>query len=208
MKNLKMIIHWLGPLGSVTLCVLIILLMHLAIKNIGNMLGGVFDPKLSYSIDTSIVGIKEVNLLKPYRVITAGFSEAKYAIGDKEAVLKYQYKGMAEYSVDLSTLKCVKNDGNLELELCEPVLEKPIMINIPDPRMWDVTAPFGKSGVCNEWFRNEEGKIIDKQIRADVDTEENCQKAKQQTEDILRYLLLPHIQDASRIQFRWRAKKN
>lgn len=147
-----------------------------------------------------------MSMLKPYRVVTAGFSEANYSIGDRSAVLKYQYKGMAEYSVDLSTIKCINKDGNLELELCEPILEKPIMLNIPNPRLWSVEAPLGKGNECDEWFRKEEGRIVANRIRTDVDTEENRKKAKEQTEVTLRYMFSPLIEDVSKIKFIWKSK--
>lgn len=51
MKNIRKIILWLGPLGCVTMCIVGFLFLR-------NM-RYVFDPKISVSIDTLIIGIKK-----------------------------------------------------------------------------------------------------------------------------------------------------
>jgi hypothetical protein len=194
MKNLRKIVLWLGPLGCVTLCVVGFLILQ-------KMIVVFKKPPVAVSIDTMITSIKKMNLLKPYRVIAAGFSEERSADGN--AVLKYQYKGMAEYSVDLSTIECVESADSLELTLSMPRLEKPIMLNLPNPRLWKVDASILRSGKWDEWFRQEEGRIIANRIRADVDTDENRQKAKQQTETTLRYMFSPLVTDVSKVKFKW-----
>ena len=200
MNNLKKIILWLGLIGCVMLWVIGLRNM---IGGFQNMIGG-FGPRTIVSIDTLITGVKKMNLLKPYRVVTAGFANEYASDGNEKAELVYQYKGMAEYSVDLSTVKCIKNNNDLELELCEPVLEKPIMLNLPNPMLWDVTNyPAFKKTKWEEWFKREEGRIVANRIRTDVDTEENREKAKEQTEVTLRYMFSPLIEDVSKIKFKW-----
>ena len=201
MNTLKKICVWLGPLGIVVFGVVLVLFL----RDIKRSFSHVLRPTLGQSIDTMIVGLKETKCLKPYKVITGGFAkECRTEDGKGKATLIYQYKGMAEYSVDLSSLKCVQNDGVIEMILRTPVLEMPIMLKLPVPRLFEVQAsPFFRKRYWEEEFRRAEGELVAKRIRSDVDTPENLNKAKDQTEKILRYMLASVLQDGIELRFVW-----
>ena len=201
MNTLKKICVWLGPLGIVVFGVVLALFL----RDIKRSFSHVLRPTLEQSIDTMIVGLKETKCLKPYKVITGGFAEeCRTEDGKGKATLTYQYKGMAEYSVDLSSLKCVQNEGVIEMILRTPVLEMPIMLKLPVPRLFEVQAsPFFRKGYWEEKFRRAEGELVAKRIRSDVDTPENLNKAKDQTEKILRYMLASVLQDGMELRFVW-----
>lgn len=201
MNTLKKICVWLGPLGIVVFGVVLVLFL----RDIKRSFSHVLRPTLEQSIDTMIVGLKETKCLKPYKVITGGFAkECRTEDGKVEATLTYQYKGMAEYSVDLSSLKCVQKDGVIEMILRTPVLEMPIMLKLPVPRLFEVQASsLLRKGDWEEEFRRAEGELVAERIRSDVDTPENLNKAKDQTEKVLRYMLTSVLQDGMELRFIW-----
>ena len=176
MNAVKKFCVWLGPLGTVVLGVVFVLFL----RDIKRSFSHVFRPTLEQSIDTMIIGLKETKCLKPYKVITGGFAKECWTEeGKGEATLTYQYKGMAEYSVDLSSLKCVQNSGVVEMTLKTPVLEMPVMLKLPCPRLFDVQASsILRKGYWEEKFRRQEGELVAKRIRTDVDTQKISIKQK------------------------------
>lgn len=184
-KHFQNLIAWLGPIGCLALMITLVALM----KNYGGLMidsiTNCFKHEQMSTVDSIIRGVKYVGLLKPYKVVVSDFAEEKRVFGKKTCTLKYQYKGMAEYSVDLNKLLVSKSeDGIYTISLPEPKLEDPIAIPIEWPRLWEADGE-------DRSFRQLEGKIVDARIRKEVDMPKHRELAKSQAEDIIRNMLSP-----------------
>ena len=199
-KILSAFASWAGPFGCVVAALALVLVVsNLVFSTDG---GGMFEP-VEGSADTIVTGIRKMSALKPYKVITAGFGTEMRTEGEATAVLDYQYKGMAEYFVDLSKMEVVADGKDSKVILPAPVLGEPVLLPLPTNRLWHVDAPW-KMREWKDKFRLEKHKIMDRQMRQNIDTSENREKAKEQTERILRSMFLPTGIDESKIKFEWR----
>lgn len=186
---------WAGPLGSIVAVLVFVLVIHRLVMPVVTNGSAV-----EVSADTIIMGIQRVAKLKPYKVITAGFDTEIRQDGKAKAELYYQYKGMVEFVVDLSKMKVSIDDDTVKVCLMLPSISNPYMLPMPTNRLWHVKA----SGKMSEQFRQERGKIMSLRMSKDANTPENLEKAKEQTERILRSLFLPIGIDESKIKFEWR----
>jgi hypothetical protein len=187
--------RWSGPLG----CIVAVLAIIFVIPRF--VMRAVFErSSVGVSVETTIKGMQKVSKLKPYKVITAGFATEIRQDGNETAKLDYQYKGMVEFVVDLSKMKISIDGDTVKVSLNRPTLSNPFMLPMPTNSLWLVEA----SRKMGERFLKEWGQIMSRRIRQDADTLENREKAKAQTERILRSMFLPTGIDESKIKFEWR----
>lgn len=197
MKKLSYIFHFLGPFGCVLVVLLIIILIRMLFEQISQIIV-VPDSDQKHSAETVITSVSETGLLKPYKVIAAGVgNEAVTNQADEVGVLWYQYKGFAEFAVDLRKMRVNVSDNDIVLMLPNPVIESPVSLQLKAPYFWEV-----EPSKFDEYFRENEGVIINKQIMRDVATPEHFAKAKAQTENIL-INLLKQFFDTQRIKVKW-----
>lgn len=187
--------RWAGTLGCIVAVLALVLVIHrFVMATVSN------GRAVEVSVDTIIMGVREMAKLKPYKVITAGFATEECPDGKAIAKLYYQYKGMVEFVVDLSKMKVNSDDEVVKVYLDPPSISKPFMLPMPTNRLWRVE---GSRDMIKQ-FRYNRGQIMSQRIRQDANTPENLEKAKEQTERILRSMFLPTGIDESKIKFEWR----
>lgn len=197
----KKILSLVGPLGVVaTALVAWVAFRNLIWYPIVNVGGGAV-----VNVDTLVTGIREASTLKPYKVIASGFGEAARTNDNgKVAKLTYQYNGLVEFSVDLKSMSVSTNDAGFVVELSNPVAENPIALPLRGALLWKTDIQFGM-GEWEERFRKEFGMIEAAAISNDACKVENFQKARDQTERILRFVFSPVVSDPEKeVQFHWR----
>ena len=203
----RRVVRIIGPLGCVAVCVVTLLMVRNAIRSLksGNLLG----VRQISSIDTVVTGLREVSILKPYRVIVSGFSRTNIVDeAGKRASLEFQYKGFAEYEIDLSKIMVSQDDnGLLVISIDEPKMGKPNRLNVNGERLWKVKTDWG----MGEWkakFRNlftgPDG-IETRILTEKAHSPKHLARAKSQAEKVLRYMFAPAVNDPERdIVFSWR----
>lgn len=179
------IVAWLGPIGVLTLLIVLAVLVKNVGKSMMASIGKTFEPVQVINADAAILQLKYVGLLKPYKVIVSDFAEESHMFGTKEHKLKYQYKGFAEYVVDLEKLEVHKSEeGEYTISLPALMMEDPRTLPIKWPRLWETDGE-------DKYFRAHEGEIVDAQIRKDINNAKNREHAKLQAESIIRNMLRP-----------------
>lgn len=197
MNSIKMILSSLSTLG----CIASALVLMIVIMELKNNVGAFLMPVDRSTVDTFVTGLRKAGRLKPYKMITGGFGREERVEGGKKATLDYQYKGFAEYSVNLEELVAEVREDRLVVTLPAPQLEDPRALEMKDPRLWNVETSFGM-GHWKERFRTDEAMILNDRILADVSRPENLEKAKHQTESILSYMFSPLI-NPKKITYKW-----
>ncbi len=199
----RRVVRIIGPLGCVAVCVVMLLMVRDAMRSID------IGSKQMSSIDTVVTGLREVSVLKPYRVIVSGFSKTNIVNeAGKSASLEFQYKGFVEYEIDLSKIMVSKNDnGLLDISIDEPKMGTPYSLDVNGERLWKVKTDWGM-GEWNAKFRNLfngtdgiESRVLTEKAHSTY----HLARAKSQAEKVLRYMFAPAVKDPERqIVFSWR----
>lgn len=169
-----------------------------------------FKPTIKTSASTVVSGIKRCGKIKVLRCVVGDFLDIPYHPKDREkATYKYQWEGSGEFCVDLEQIthkELRRENGELEmliLEVPKPTLENIISMDIPER----CQIGWCKIGHSQELRQLKEHVLtfVDSAMRKKLNTENNIQKAKNQTEDLLRILYSPFVSNPkTQLSIRWK----